>query len=430
MAVPTLNPVSQTPAIALPSAGTTTKAQAAASYPFGVYADTTSDFYDANFVLGAQDQVAYTFKKLGGDILDIELTEENVYSAYEEAVLEYSYIVNVHQAKNALPNVLGNATGTFDHDGNMITYDGTNVTGSMFSLKYPKFEFSYSRRIMDGISAEAQVGGLENEYSASFTTTVGEQDYDLQSIIESASLDASNAFSNKVNNKRIKIKKVFFKTPHAMWRFYGYYGGLNVVGNLSTYGQYADDSTYEVIPAWQNKMQAMAYEDAIYTRNSHYSFEIKNNKLRIYPRAVDGSPKKMWVRFTIPTDAWSHDPSTTDIGLDGINNMNTLPFTNIPYKHINSIGKQWIRRFSLALTKEMLGQVRGKFSSIPIPGNDVQLNASDLLSQAKEEQEKLREELKTVLDELTYTKMAQRDSEVSKAVTETAQTVPNGIFVG
>ena len=84
----------------------------------------------------------------------------------------------------------------------------------------------------------------------------------------------------------------------------------------------------------------------------------------------------------------------------------------------------------MALTKEMLGQVRGKFSSIPIPGNDVQLNASDLLSQAKEEQEKLREELKTVLDELTYTKMAQRDSEVSKAVTETAQTVPNGIFVG
>ena len=64
-----------------------------------------------------------------------------------------------------------------------------------------------------------------------------------------------------------------------MWRFYGYYGGLNTVGNLANYGQFADDSTFEVIPPWHNKLQAMAYEDAIYTRNSHYSYEIKNNKL-------------------------------------------------------------------------------------------------------------------------------------------------------
>ena len=64
-----------------------------------------------------------------------------------------------------------------------------------------------------------------------------------------------------------------------MWRFYGYYGGLNVVGNLHQYGQFADDSSFDLVPAWQNKLQAMAYEDAIYTRNSHYSYEIKNNNL-------------------------------------------------------------------------------------------------------------------------------------------------------
>jgi hypothetical protein len=54
------------------------------------------------FLSGAADQVAYTYKKLGGDVLDIELAEGNVYAAYEEAVLEYSYLVNLHQTKNSL----------------------------------------------------------------------------------------------------------------------------------------------------------------------------------------------------------------------------------------------------------------------------------------------------------------------------------------
>jgi len=97
---------------------------------------------------------------------------------------------------------------------------------------------------------------------------------------------------------------VFYKTPHAMWRFYGYYGGLNTVGNLSYYGQYADDSTFEVIPVWQNKAQAMAFEDAIWTRTSHFSYEIKNNQLRIFPNPTSVGPSKMWVEFSVKSSAW------------------------------------------------------------------------------------------------------------------------------
>ena len=111
--------------------------------------------------------------------------------------------------------------------------------------------------------------------------------------------------------------------------------------------------------------------------------------------------------------------------------MNTLPFENIPYESINSIGKQWIRRFSLALSKETLGQIRGKFGgNVPIPGDTISLNASDLLSQAKDEQTSLRDELKTVLDELTYPKLLETD----KGMTENAKAIMNEapltIFVG
>ena len=81
-----------------------------------------------------------------------------------------------------------------------------------------------------------------------------------------------------------------------MWRFFGYFGGLNVVGNMNNYGQYTDDSTFEIVPTWQNKLQAMAYEDTLYTRLSHYSFELKDNKLRILPiPQLLSDYKYMWV---------------------------------------------------------------------------------------------------------------------------------------
>ena len=110
--------------------------------------------------------------------------------------------------------------------------------------------------------------------------------------------------------------------------------------------------------------------------------------------------------------------------------MNTLPFANIPFESINSIGKQWIRRFALALSKEMLGQIRGKFSTLPIPGESVTLNHSELLSQGKDEQEKLREELKTILDEMTYPKLIETDAQMTENAQKVFTSAPNYILMG
>ena len=215
----------------------------------------------------------------------------------------------------------------------------------------------------------------------------------------------------------------------AMWRFYGYYGGLNVVGDMHTYGQYADDSSFQVIPSWQNKIQAISYEDHLYTRTSHYSYEVIDNKLRLYPIPSGVSPEKFWFRFTVDnSDIWEDGD---DNGQDGINNMNTLPFENVPYENINSMGKQWIRRFALALSKETLGQIRGKFGgNVPIPGESITLNASDLLSQAKAEQDALRDELKTQLDEMTYNKLLATDKEMVTNAKAIVTETPLKIFVG
>jgi len=138
----------------------------------------------------------------------------------------------------------------------------------------------------------------------------------------------------------------------------------------------------------------------------------------------------MWIQFSIPSDPFLEEDTGASSGIDGINNMNTLPFANLPFKSINSIGKQWIRRFALALCKEMLGHVRSKFATIPIPGESVTLNGSDLITQGREEQNSLREELKTTLAEMTYTKLAQTDAETLEASSKVNEKVPLPVFVG
>ena len=423
-----LSPKSQVSAVILPSTGTAN--DVASAVPFGMYTGS----YD--FLSGAAVQVNYVYKKLGGDVVDIELTPANVYSAYEEAVLEYSYILNLHQAKNVLSDTLGDTTGTFNHMG--VEQGNTPASAS---LRYPRFQYSYSRQVGDGMAAAVPggLGGTIPQYSASFDVIDSKQDYDLQAIVEEASStgtdDAGNPvdFSGKVGDSRIIITQVFYKSPASMWRFYGYYGGIGVVGNYSTYGQYADDSTFEIVPVWQNKLQAMMYEDAITTRISNFSYELINNRLRLFPRPTTWDTEnlfnRVWFKFYVDTNAWDEDDDYRT-GVRGVNNMNTLPFSNIPFENINSIGQQWIRKYALALCKEMLGQVRGKFQTIPIPGQSVTLNFADLLSQAKEEQTTLRDKLRELLKEMEYAELAKIDQEKGEAAANTLKQSPLPIFVG
>ncbi len=208
-----INPISETSTVILTSTGSADAV--AAAVPFGIYTGSV------DFLSGAALQVAYVYKKLGGDVVDIGLTPANVYSAYEEAVLEYSYIINLHQSHNVMSDFLGMTTGTFDHKGDIKT-GPSNV-----NLKFPRYQFAYARRVGDAVATAAGFGGTTPIYSGSFKTVKGQQDYDLQTILSSASGtgvdDAGNAvpFSGEIGNKRVIITKVFYRSPRAMWRFYG-----------------------------------------------------------------------------------------------------------------------------------------------------------------------------------------------------------------
>ena len=275
------------------------------------------------------------------------------------------------------------------------------------------------------------------QYSASLKVIKNKQEYNIQEIIQNASDSGTDQHGNsvpyagKVGTKRVIVDKVFYRSPRAMWRFYGYYGGVGVVGNYSTYGQFADDATFEIIPTWQNKMQAIMYEDSIYTRTSHYSYELTDGKLKLFPPPSYygfSTDDKIWVKFHVDLEAFA--TGSYDSGVQGVNNVNTLPFDNVPYENINSMGKQWIRKYSLALCKEMLGQIRGKFTTLPIPGEAVTLNHSELLSQAKDEQQALKDKLMEMLKETEYSTLAKTDQEITDAAANVIKASPLGIFVG
>lgn len=418
-APPTLTPETHDSVSVLPPTGS--HSDVASMVTLGVYSDPSSPLYSPEFISGAVDQVSYTYNKLAGNILDIELHPRNVYSHYEAAVLEYSYIVNMHQAENSLSSLLGSPSGSFDQDGNIIS---GSIANTEINTTYPNFSFGYARNIAESVATEAALNGTWTEYSASVAVVPNQQDYDLQAAVE-----AMPEFSGSVGDKRIRITKVFYMSPRAIWRFYGYYGGLTTVGNFHNYGQWADDASFEIIPVWQNKLQAMQYENAIYTRLSHFSYEIKNNKLRIYPVPASASigPSRIWFRFYIPKAGWEDDG---DPARYGVNNFNTLPFGNIKYTSINSMGKEWIRAYAFALSLESLGYVRSKISTIPIPGNSVTLNGPELLRQGKEDQEKLKDRLKEWLEKMTYSSLLEKEKDMMENAKNMINHVPLPIFVG
>jgi hypothetical protein len=342
--------------------------------------------------------------------------------------------------------MLGSPTGTFNSDGEIKSgsalYNLVSSSGPL-NLAYPMYDITAIRDVSDAFSHEAGVGGRIDIYSSSFEAIPNQQDYDLQAIVSGSVTDITSPLYGKINpGNRITVRKIYYKSARAMWRFYGYYGGLNAVGNLSTYGQYADDSTFEIIPAWHNKLQAMAYEDNIYTRISHYSYEIKNNKLRLYPMPDSTDIRTFWFEFSVgagnganvgigPISGSSYtEISGKDPRIGGVNNINTLPFSNIPFENINAIGKHWIRRYALAVAKGMLAEVRSKFTTIPIPGESVTLNGADLRAQSKEEKDSLRDELLKILEDTDYSILAEKRSAMSDNTNKILAAVPNVIFVG
>lgn len=362
--------------------------------PFGAF-DSEKDFQ-----MDADSMITFVKRKLGDDILSVELTSKQIWMSFEEAALEYSRVVNEYQAKSQLGNLLGNSLNVPTNDED--TYDG-GPQGA--ESKFPRETLEYLMRKAEPYASHAAVGGSYNIFSGSIDLVNSQQDYD---VYEDMKIDVNGTATRvkdiaDLQNQKLRIFEIQHYSPQAAYRFFDTTSAINYLNNEFAFESFTPETVFYVLPVFEDLLRAQQMDISNRVRRSNYSYELIGTKLRIFPKPTVETTKKLYIRFGKATDGLN--PDIPDASIDGVSGLHNLPWNNINYAGINSIGRQWIRQYTFALSKEVLGLVRSKFGSIPIPNGDLQLNGSDLLSQAQSEKEKLMTNLKEMLDSMTYDKL-------------------------
>jgi hypothetical protein len=356
----------------------TTFAATTSPTPFGIF-DSDTDFSSE-----ADQMVTFVKRKLGDDVLSVELTKKQIWGNMEEASLEYSSILNQYQAKSQLVNFLGFATGS--------------MSGA--EEKYVRDNLAYLTRFAEPYAMEAGVGGSYNTMSGSIELEMGRQDYDLYQELKDS---AGNQIFDDTKGK-LKIVEIFHFNPQAAYRFFDTTSAINYLNNEFSFESFTPETVFYILPVFEDILRAGQLDLSNRVRRSNYSYEVSGTKIRIFPTPTSDT-KKLWIRVRQYADPLA--PAYKDDTIHGVSNMSNIPFGNLTYSRINSIGKQWIRQYTLSLSKEQLGLIRAKFGNIPIPGGEVTLNGSDLISQGREDQKDLKTQLKEMLDTMTYDKLSE-----------------------
>ena len=363
--------------------------------PFGTFSA------DSSFQSDVDSMVKFTFAKLGGNVLQVEIKHQDVAVSLEEAALEYSQMINSYQAKSVLADIMGASTGSLSGQQN----------------KLARLNIALSKRKSQAYSSEVALGGTKTLYSSSITLNSGQQAYDLKVLMSASNLIASGS--------RIEIKDIFHFSPTSAYRFFDTTSAINYLHNEFNFESFTPETVFYLLPVWEDVLRAQALHTSHTIRRSNYSYDAVNNVIRIYPVPTT-SANLFFTYYLTNQDPWDNsDPWT-----NGVSNLSNVPFGNITYSNINSIGRSWMRRLCFALSKEILGLNRSKVGNVPIPNGETILNGADLVMQAREEQQNLREELKALLEETTYQNLAIKEQEAAEALRLQISKIPMGIYVG
>lgn len=380
--------------------------------PFGVF-DLESDF-----ISEADKMVVFVKRRLGDDILSVELTKKQIWANFEEACFEYGSILNQYQAKSQLVNWLGYATGT--------------LSGS--EQLYPRESLEFLTRFAEPYASEADVGGSYNQVSGSILLEAGRQDYDIYTEL----LDTNNTpiVSSSLNTMggKMRISEVFHFSPQAAYRFFDTTSAINYLNNEFSFESFTPETIFYVLPVFEDILRAGQLDLSNRVRRSNYSYKVIGTKIRIYPtptKLTDPMPR-LFIRVKFMQDPLN--PAFKDRSIYGVSNLSNIPFGNLQFNRINSIGRQWIRQYSLALSMETLGYIRSKMGTLPVPGGNVTLNGADLVSKGREDRKEFITKLKEMLDTMTYDKLIEQQATRSENLSKQLKFIPppNGkaIFTG
>lgn len=362
--------------------------------PFGFYD------YDVDFQRDADKVANFCTRRLGYPLVDIELQDISFYAAFEEAITTYGNEVYAYQIRDNQFDLLGVSTST--------PLNNAIITPSFQSVI----------RLSKQYGAEAGSGGNITYYKGSIPLTASIQDYDLKQWALQQGIAGG-----------IEIKRVFYEAPPAVVRYFDPYAGTGygyqALFDSFGFGSFSPAINFLMMPLNYDLQTLQAIELNDMVRRSNYSFELKNNVLSVFP-IPNNSDAKMHFEYIKVSERISGQAEEGG----GASNVSNMPYTNPSYIQINSVGRQWIFEYTLALVKEILGLVRGKYSNIPIPNSEVTLNQQDLLSQAAADKVRLIEKLRQYLDETSRQASLERKAAEADFAFNEISKVPFTIYVG
>ena len=367
---------------------------ATGSTPFGFY-DTDTDFQtDADKV------ASFCGTRLGFPLMDVELNSGSFYACFEEAVTTY-----------------GNEVFQYKIRENYLSLEGS-TTGSSANNKIIDPTLDRAVNISKNYGTEAEVGGTVTRYTGSLALSASVQEYNMDEWATAQGITGS-----------IEIRRVFYEAPPAILRYFDPYAGtgtgIQSLMDAFDFGSYSPGVNFLLMPASFDilKVQAIEFNDTI--RRSAYSFELVNNTLRIFP-----VPKKA---STLMFDYYKVNDKRDGVYKDGdalVKTVADVPYENPKYTLINSVGRQWIFKYTLALAKELLAYVRGKYQTVPVPGSEATLNQADLLTDARAEKEALITNLREMLDQTSRQAQLERKANEGDNLKKTLGDVPMTIYIG
>jgi hypothetical protein len=360
------------------------------STPFGTFDN------DPEFQSDADAFADWCAKRLGYPMVTVELKDVNFYTCFEEAIYEYSYHVNQFNIQQNLLSIIGSSTGS------NLTH--RNISTGMGPLIQLATEYG----------SETFTNGNINFYSSSIDINVGKQKYNLDTLIRDI----------KAPSGSIEIKRVHHYSPPASMRFYDPYLGNQAMLDTFGFGAYSTGVSFMLMPMYADLLRVQAIEFNDMMRKSAFSFELINNELRIFP--VPTRDFKLWIEYIVKEER--SNPLKYANGT--VSDMSNAPYDHMVYSNINSAGRTWIYSFGLALVKEMLGYVRGKYGSMPIGNSEATLNSADLISAAGTEKQVLVDQLRTMLDTMTRAKLLEAKRMETEALSVSLNGTPLAVFIG
>jgi len=370
---------------------------ASGSTPFGFYDD------DSEFQTQAPQFATWCARRLGYPIMSVELQDIQFYACFEESISEYSAQVNQFNIKDNLLHLTGQATGS-----NVTHKKVTPTLGRTVTLAKQ-------------YGTEAGVGGDVDIKKGSISITSGTQEYDLNELFVDGSTSGS-----------IEVKRVYYEGTPAMQRFFDPYattgyGTINMVEGFG-FGNYSPAVSFTMMPIFEDLLRVQAIEMNDSIRKSAYSFTLVNNKLRIFPDP--DADKTVYFDYVNTSDRDNALLTEYSGSANVISDFSNVPYDNMQYQFINDVGRQWIRKYGLALSKELLGIVRGKYGTIPIPNSDTSLDGDTLRAEASAEKETLITQLREMLEQTSRKAMLEADKDEAEFLQEKLNKVPYPIYIG